>query len=1429
MARKPPKAPSPFVDIHGRPIDIWKLAMGEYRTPSPAAPKAPAAQREVALTPQDTEAVFEALCLAGLPRSKTWLAQFLRHLDSRHSTGRAFSIQEVTAAANLLVQQGRAMQSEGLGVDAAHPAREAWLKAHLEPKLAARAYPAWARASVTYNADGAGVPIPALREPAEAIAFARLLLYAGLNASDFASQRASFFRNWDTDASSIAQAAMTPFMPERFEQLDAALRNGLLKEWLGRFILETPLWTPLMNWLDAQALSAPDRLSFSARAVVAEWRCDRTDAEGALKVLAGLEGPRIDAFKAAVTAIQGQWAAGAEGFAAASKAMGALANARRGLLSTNHLRLHLLCLLAQPSPQAWTAARKLAVAESGSRKPPPADWGLWAHAAAARLGDEAIDAVAFAHQAGWGGSPHRANADRLVLAAWLGHEPAKWGPAEVDAVVQHFESMGRTLWADLLRQAAARFGWAVPAHTRLGNPWAVAYFGSPRETWRDALAAIAALGEQKAAAASDHAVAPTLLWQLSLDDDGRVIDIGPFERPASARSRALPKAVPLSRIKKSVRLDPRDAAVARCIEKAAYSGSTLGLDVVAAAMALVNHPGVTLDDDPGQPVELREALPEMEVRRVRQDDGAEAFEFHLLDPLAHSRDIDLGKHWVGSSSSEETERRNTLRVLRDGEDRARLIRITPAQRRVAELVGQRWAVPVDAKAELDAALRVLAGHFQLHSDAAAGQGVASDARLVAQLVPRGEAMQLRLVARPFGSFGPVVQPGHGRARLLTVHEGLQLSTERALDAEQAHLAQVLEALPFLADADEGDATWLLDDPEQALHALEVLPGLPAVASLDWPRGKPVRVTPVASQGVKVALSSGRDWFTVDGEVQVDDTRVISLQRLMQLVRESRQGRFVSLGEGEYLALTERLRTQLADLQAMASTDKDGLRLPAAAAAFLEQTLDGTTVQADKPWARRLARLEEAATLQPVLPAGLMAELRSYQAEGFAWMARLAHAGLGAILADDMGLGKTVQTLALLLTRAPLGAALVIAPTSVCGNWVAEAARFAPSLRVLSYGEGDRAEMLQSCGPGDLVVASYALTQIEGEAFAAREWATLVLDEAQALKNAATKRAKAIGTLKADFRLALSGTPVENRLADLWSLMNLLNPGLLGSAGQFNERFAGPIERQRDEAVRSRLRRLVSPFLLRRTKAQVLADLPPRTEIVHSVEPGPEERAFLEAARRSAVERVAQIDSDDAQASFHVLAELTRLRRAACDPRLAAPELGLVGAKAQEFEQLALELVAGRHKALVFSQFTDFLDLLAQRLRAVGVAYQMLTGSTPAAERTQRVAAFQAGQGDLFLISLKAGGFGLNLTAADYVIIVDPWWNPAAEDQASGRAHRIGQQRPVTVYRLVTAGSIEERIIELHRHKRDLADGILEGQDQGRPMGAAELRELLGEG
>ena len=1431
MARPPKSRPSftPFVNLRGEPIDLRALLEpGTTPKKPPAAPQPP-----VDIEPADIETVFDALCLAGAPRGKTWLVAFLKAVPSHNHRGVAFSAAEVGHALQALRAQGRATEVEGIGFDLPEPARQQRLAALLAPGVAAPAWKAWVRASDHGYAPPTGEPVmpPHFRHRRDLVALARLVLHAGLTLDGF--QRVELrVLSQAGEVDVLAEALLQPFVAPAFSAFDSALRDWLLDALYGSLDTRAAIWAPLWAWHEGELDRDSASVAPMARLQIAERRLQRGDLPGMQAALAGLQGAALDLLHAAGLVWQGRWRDADALFASAIKAISATTRSKRGLAPPSLLQWWALALLALPDAAAWTAARKLCVAESGSRKPDADEgWGLWAHAIAVRLGDEPLLPHAFAWRRSWASNINADNASRLVLSAWLGHAPTGWTPVEVQATVRALHDQGRSWKADLVRQAAARQGWEVPVH-EAGDPlpWPVAFFGNPREAWRDALAAIEALGDQRGGPATAEAP-PTLEWHLRLDDESRVIDVEPHERSVGARGLGKAKPTTLARVKKSTRLDPRDAAVARCIATTHYSNTALGIDTAGAAMALVNHPAVFFADAPGQAVELREGLPELDVQRQPAEDGSEHFVFRLLDPLVGGAPVALGERWTANSRDIEVERRNGIRIVREGPERARLIRVTPAQRRVAELVAKQWAVPVDAKAELDAALRVLAGHFQLHSDAATGQAVASSSLLRAQLTPRGEALQLRLLVRPFAAFGPTVVPGHGRSRLITQHEGLNLSTERDLAAEAAHLASVLDALPFLADDDSIDATWLLEDPEQALAALEALPRLPAVEGLDWPRGKPVRVTPVASKAVQVSVSSGRDWFAVDGEVTIDEGRVLGLQQLMQLAQASRRGRFVALGDGEYLALTDRLRQQLADLQALGQADKNGFKLPAAAAAFLSETLDGTTMAGDKPWARRLALLEESAALDPQPPAALQAQLRGYQAEGFAWMSRLAHAGLGACLADDMGLGKTVQTLALLLSRAALGPALVIAPTSVCGNWAAEAARFAPSLRVLNYGDGDRQALLEQAGAGDLVIASYALAQIDDEAFGAREWATLVLDEAQALKNAATKRAKSIATLQAGFRLALTGTPVENRLADLWSIMNLLNPGLLGSSGQFNDRFASPIERQRDEAARGRLRRLVSAFLLRRTKAQVLTDLPPRTEMIHRVEPGPEERTFLEATRRSAIERIAGLGDEvaEGQAAFHVLAELTRLRRAACDPRLVAPELGIVGAKAVEFEQLALELVAGRHKALVFSQFTDFLKLLAERLVAAGISYQYLDGSTPTAERTRRVAAFQAGVGDLFLISLKAGGFGLNLTAADYVLIVDPWWNPAAEDQAMGRAHRIGQQRPVTVYRLVTAGSVEERIVALHQDKRSLADGILEGQDQGKPIGAAELRELLGDG
>jgi superfamily II DNA or RNA helicase len=1421
----PPKTDAPFLNWRGEVIDL--------RGGKPVVKPEPKPKPEVILAAADLDCVFDMLCLAGCARSKTWLQQFMRHMDCHTAAGGAFNPAVLSQALTSLQDDGRVVAQSGLGFDVDAKSRAAELPRLLSGLAGRKAWEACARASALYAADSADVPRPDYRAQPELVAMARLVLYAGL---DMAAWRRTAVRVLGIagDLRYLAEALNSPFMPALFERGDAAWREHLLIAFQSNFVFDTPLWQPLLQWADALLARSPTQVPPLLRFFLAERRIHRGDMAGSNAALDGLVSISLPLLRAAQIAHSGRWAEAAGVFAVAFKDVAKEARSKRGLAPDRVLQWYLVSLLASSDPAQWTVAHKLCVSESGTRQPVPDDaWGTWAHAIAVRLGDATLQAGTLdAPRANRVPHTLESDAHRLILAAWLGHPSSGWSAAMVGALIAHLHSIGVPWKAELVRQACTRMDLPVPTRTAAeGEPWQVTFFGARQEAWRDALAAIGALAEVRGKGAKDATDAPAVLeWRITLDNDDRVLQVQPWERTPGVRGPGKAKPVSLAKVKKTTRLDPRDAAVARCIAPQRWSPGQPGLDVSSAAMALVGHPAVFFTDKPSQAVDLREGLPVLEVLR-QQVDGAEHFVFHLADSLLATDEPDIGEDFTSSDPSTEAERRNSIRIKRDSADRARLIRIGPAHKRVAELVSKKWAVPVTAQAELEAALRVLAGHFQLHSDAAAGEAVASEPRLRAQLSPQGDGLQLRLLAQPFGTHGPLVSPGRGRARLLTLQGGLNLSTERDLAAETQHLASVMQALPFLEGSESDDSTWLLADPEQALAAVEKLPQLPGVVGIEWPRGKPVRVVPVATAALQASVKSGTDWFTLDGEVRIDEHRVLGLQKLLQLAHESRGSRFVALGDGEYLALTEQLRRQLADLQALAQAEtggKSGFKLPAAAAAWLAETLSDTDIQGDKAWSHRLDLLDEAAALQPTLPASLQADLRSYQSEGFAWMARLAHAGLGACLADDMGLGKTVQTLALLLHRAEIGPALVIAPTSVCSNWVAEAQRFAPGLNVLLYGESERAAMLQAAQAGDLIVASYALAQIDVDAFATTQWATLVMDEAQALKNAATKRAKSVASLQANFRLALTGTPVENRLADLWSIMNLLNPGLLGSSGQFAERFAVPIERDRDNAAQARLRRLVAPFLLRRTKAQVLSDLPPRTEIVHRVEPGPEERAYLEASRRAAMERVANMAADTGvgQASFQVLAELTRLRRAACDPRLVSPELGLVGAKSQEFEQLALELVAGRHKALVFSQFTDFLKLLAARLDACGLKYQYLDGSTPAAERGKRVAAFQKGEGDLFLISLKAGGFGLNLTAADYVLIVDPWWNPAAEDQALGRAHRIGQLRPVTVYRLVTAGSIEERIVSLHTDKRALADGILEGQDNAAPLKAAELTALL---
>jgi SNF2 family DNA or RNA helicase len=481
------------------------------------------------------------------------------------------------------------------------------------------------------------------------------------------------------------------------------------------------------------------------------------------------------------------------------------------------------------------------------------------------------------------------------------------------------------------------------------------------------------------------------------------------------------------------------------------------------------------------------------------------------------------------------------------------------------------------------------------------------------------------------------------------------------------------------------------------------------------------------------------------------------------------------------------------------------------------------------------RLRAADGIAPVAaPEGLNAVLRPYQEQGLAWLQFLAANELGGILADDMGLGKTLQTLAHVLAEKRAGRldrpCLVVCPTSVVPTWRAEAARFAPELRVLTLHGRERGAAFAAVGEADLVLTTYALLPRDAAVLEPVDWHLVALDEAQAIKNPAAKATGIACRLKARHRLCLSGTPVENHLGEAWSQFAFLMPGLLGDARTFGRVFRTPIEKKGDTARRAVLASRLKPFILRRTKAAVATELPPKTEIVRPVELSGGQRDLYETVRLSMHEKVRQAVAAKGLGRSHVviLDALLKLRQACCDPRLVklpAARKARESAKLDQLMELLPGLVEEGRRVLVFSQFTSMLDLIKPALTAAGIAFVELRGDTE--DRATPVARFQAGAVPVFLISLKAGGTGLTLTAADTVIHYDPWWNPAVEDQATDRAHRIGQDKPVFVYKLIAAGTVEERMVELQERKRAIADALFDPERAGTAgFEAADLDRLF---
>lgn len=829
--------------------------------------------------------------------------------------------------------------------------------------------------------------------------------------------------------------------------------------------------------------------------------------------------------------------------------------------------------------------------------------------------------------------------------------------------------------------------------------------------------------------------------------------------------------------------------------------------------ALIGHPRVYDGARPEKRVDVVRGV----VRMVTQD-HADALEIHIRPPL-----VQAGVH-----------------VLAEAGSRLVVYRVSAEQQRLAQLLPDGLRVPhshreraLEALAKWSSAVEIQSPHLT------EGGPVSADPTPCLQIVPQAGAWLVQSVVRPFGTAGRWFVAGTGPREALVHVSGRLRSSVRDFDVELERIEQLTQECSLLAEdtedrddalaARESPYTWTFSE-EALLELLAQLYRAETPHALEWPRSNAIRVRgSVGASQLRGALKRRKGWYLLTGGVQLDDSTSLDFAQLLTLPLVAR-GRFVRLPNGDLVELEHKVRRVMAALAVAQPVRGESLTLRVPEAdLFALRTLSDSEAQIewDDPAKQWMERVEQTLTTGFEVPASLNATLRSYQVEGYRWLASLCQLGFGACLADEMGLGKTVQVLALLLSRVDIGPALVVAPTSVCSNWQAEARRFAPNLEVIEYMGPERARKLAKVGQqsSQLVITSYNLLQQDAEELCAISWATVVLDEAQFIKNPQSLRAKASFRLPAGFKIAATGTPVENHLGDLWSIFHFLNPSLLGSWRSFQQRFVKPIERDQDSERRTQVRELVQPFILRRTKSEVLRELPPLTIVKHEIRLSESEARLYALLRRQIRERLS-VGSVKRENKLEILAEITRLRRFCCHPRLVFPDAGHESSKLDAFMDLVEELCANEHRALVFSQYVDFLALARERLEERGITYRYLDGSTPTARRPAEVQAFQEGTTPLFLISLKAGGFGLNLTAADYVIHLDPWWNPAVEAQATDRAHRIGQTRPVTVYRLVTKDTIEEQIVELHGSKRQLAESVLAGGAEIGRLTVGELVELI---
>ncbi|MBO4663177.1 MAG: hypothetical protein J5663_02050 [Bacteroidaceae bacterium] len=799
------------------------------------------------------------------------------------------------------------------------------------------------------------------------------------------------------------------------------------------------------------------------------------------------------------------------------------------------------------------------------------------------------------------------------------------------------------------------------------------------------------------------------------------------------------------------------------------------------------------------------------------------------------------------SNVNEAQLNDNIIIRRNSKTNFTFTRLTKEQAFLYKTLLNQSVFPLEAEQQIRELLPTLGAKLEIHSDLIEGGSTLNmvDGSPVAclQITPhKGEYYHICIAAKPLHGGKKLFALGKGEEIYIDERDGERVRVKRNIDGEKMNLAVIRKELERIyknkLNFDPDYIKYLLDpsddvdimEPEYVLPLVEFVQDNPNVMYAEWPKQGRLNLRKVISGTTgfsgSIQLSTRGQWFEVEGEVRIDENTVLSMSKLLDLVNKSKSN-YIRLENGDFVALGDALRRQLSTINSISARDKGNIRISPFSAALLDDsTLDGVIKFDVDDYVRKYRRrILDSSEYSPAVSKELKAELRPYQLDGYQWIARLNSWGAGALLADDMGLGKTIQSIAFFLLKADEGPTLVVAPASVAPNWMSELEKFAPSLSCkFLNSELSRKEVIDKAGARDVVVTTYGLLLSVQDDILKKEWKVACLDEAHIIKNRGAKTSGVAMKLNAENRIMLTGTPIQNHLSELWSLFQFVNPGLLGGYSDFSNRFVIPIERDKDEERQEMLERVVHPFMLRRTKNAVLKELPEKTEIYQTIQMSNEENAIYEVIRMRAENMLREL-GDEAM-DVNVLAEITRLRQASCSAQLVEPAWEGPSSKITALIELLSDVIEGGNRALVFSQFTSFLSIVRDAFDKEGIEYLYIDGSTPVNQRTVLVNRFQKGECPVFIISLKAGGLGLNLTGANYVFHLDPWWNPAIEQQATDRAYRIGQRQAVTVYHLIAQNTIEEKIIRLHERKRALAENILDGTEFTHKLTGKEMLEMV---